>query len=138
MPEPGQPIPQGPIRTGLDLVDVARLRAKLKRRPGAKQDFFAAAEIAYCERHDDPWPHFAARFAVKEALIKAFGLDLLMYDLPLIELVHGQRGAPALVVHCPRLLADCRAVLGGRDFTLSVSVTHEAGVACAVVVVQPA
>ncbi|MGE3855193.1 MAG: holo-ACP synthase [Planctomycetota bacterium] len=132
----GQPIPAGPIRTGLDLVNVARLREKLQRRPEAREDFFAPAEIAYCERHDTPWPHYAARFAVKEALIKAFGLDLLMYDLPLIELVHGERGAPAVVIHCERLLADCRRVLGGRDFALSLSVTHEADVACAVVIVQ--
>lgn len=123
------------FRTGIDICDVRRMRRVLRRRPAARVDFFSPAEIAYCDRQPDPMPHFAARFAAKEALIKAFGLDLLTFDLPLIELAHAVSGRPSLHITCPRLIAAAAADLGGERFDVAVSVSHETDYAVASVVV---
>lgn len=62
---------------GIDLVETDRLRraldawgARLKRR------LFREAERAYCESRACPWRHYAGRFAVKEAVGKAFGTGI--------------------------------------------------------------
>lgn len=60
--------------TGVDLVDTARIR-RLLARHGERflQRVFTPEERAFCLQTADPAPHLAARFAVKEALVKALG-----------------------------------------------------------------
>jgi holo-[acyl-carrier protein] synthase len=62
------------IGTGVDLVEIARFRGVMER---LKERFilrvFTPDEQQYCKGHRDPVPHFAARFAAKEALFKALG-----------------------------------------------------------------
>ncbi len=59
---------------GVDIVEINRLRATLERQ---KERFvrrvFTQAEQDYCAAHRDPVPHYAVRFAAKEALFKAIG-----------------------------------------------------------------
>ncbi len=62
------------IGTGVDIVEIARLRNII----GRLQDrfisrVFTPGEQKYCSEHRDPIPHYAARFAAKEALFKALG-----------------------------------------------------------------
>jgi holo-[acyl-carrier protein] synthase len=62
------------IGTGVDLVDIARFRKVIER---LKDRFvlrvFTPGEQEFCNAHRDPIPHFAVRFAAKEALFKALG-----------------------------------------------------------------
>jgi holo-[acyl-carrier protein] synthase len=58
---------------GVDLVKVERMEAALARGERLKKRLFTEVEIAYCERHKQPALHFAARFAAKEAGMKAIG-----------------------------------------------------------------
>jgi holo-[acyl-carrier protein] synthase len=62
------------IGTGVDLVEIARFRKVIER---LKDRFvlrvFTQVEQEYCNAHRDPIPHFAVRFAAKEALFKALG-----------------------------------------------------------------
>ncbi len=63
---------------GIDLVDVARFSAIAARHdPGFIERLFPAAEIAWCgaRRHRDR--HLAARFAAREAVLKALGTGLV-------------------------------------------------------------
>lgn len=62
---------------GVDVVKVERLKDSLERF-GARmeQRLFTEHELEYCRRHKDPLPHFAARFAAKEAAFKAIGTGL--------------------------------------------------------------
>ena len=53
---------------------------------------FSEKEISYCLSKADPYPHFAARFAAKEAIIKASGLKLK--DLINIEVSNDKYGIP--------------------------------------------
>src|SRR3990167_9238869 len=62
------------VGMGLDMAEVPRVRAAIERF-GERflQRVFTPIEIAYCQRHKDCYDRFAARFAAKEAAMKALG-----------------------------------------------------------------
>ncbi len=62
------------VGIGVDLVEIHRFREVLGRQKDRfVQRIFTEGEQGYCRAHRDPVPHFAARFAAKEALFKALG-----------------------------------------------------------------
>ena len=62
---------------GIDLVSVSRIRAILEKDgEHFESRVFSPGERAYCHARFDPMPHFAARFAAKEAYGKSLGLGL--------------------------------------------------------------
>ena len=62
------------LGVGIDIVEVKRVEALLKRwGEGFLRRIFLPQEIAYCSRKKYPAQHYAARIAVKEAVLKAFG-----------------------------------------------------------------
>src|SRR2546425_3673963 len=62
---------------GVDLVNIPRMRDVIDRwQDRFLQRVFTEQEIAYCRARRDPVPHFAARFAAKEAALKALGTGL--------------------------------------------------------------
>ena len=62
---------------GIDLVENARLAGAIERHGETfLKRIFTAEEIAYCAGMSMPTPHYAARFAAKEALSKAFGTGI--------------------------------------------------------------
>ncbi len=62
------------IGIGIDIVENNRVERMLKRWGGSLlQRVFLPEEIAYCREKKHPAPHLAARIAVKEAVLKAFG-----------------------------------------------------------------
>ena len=96
------PPPPARIRHGIDLVHVSRLREVMEGSPVFEERVFTAGERAYCRARPDPFPHFAARFAAKEAVLKAFGRGLStegpdgwLLDLEVVR----RHGAPTLVGH---------------------------------------
>ena len=62
------------VGTGLDATEIDRI-ADVLRRHGDRflQRIYTEGEVAYCRRHRDPAPSLAARFAAKEAAMKALG-----------------------------------------------------------------
>ena len=64
------------IGIGIDLVDVDRFRNSMIRTPGLKNRLFLPSEQEYSERQTDPTERYAARFAAKEAVLKALNLGL--------------------------------------------------------------
>jgi holo-[acyl-carrier protein] synthase len=89
---------------------------------------FTEGEIAYCRRRRDPIPHFAARFAAKEAALKALGTGLSM-GVHWRELeVRRERGAAPTMVLSGRCHAIARAK--GADRVL-ISLTHDGDYALA-------
>lgn len=62
------------IGIGMDATEIDRITATLERFGDRfKTRIFTEHEIAYCTRHRNPAPSFAARFAAKEAAMKALG-----------------------------------------------------------------
>ncbi len=89
------------LGVGTDIVEVARIEASIQQS-GEKflQRVLLPGEIAYCLAYKKPGPHVAARFAVKEAVAKAFGTgfggELGWLD---IEVCRRASGEPFAVLH---------------------------------------
>ncbi|MGH9224598.1 MAG: holo-ACP synthase [Acidimicrobiales bacterium] len=120
----------GVFGIGIDAVEVERFRQVLARRPGAATRLFTDAELAYGRRWRDPAPRLAARFAAKEAVMKALGVGLGAFAFHDVEVVSAPSGAPSLVLRgAAQALADRLGVAGWR-----LSLTHTDSVAHAVAV----
>jgi len=118
------------IGIGIDAVEVDRFRAVLARRPSLADRVFTPGERSYVARSADPVPRLAARFAAKEAVMKALGVGLGAFGFHDVEVVSAPSGAPALVLsgRAAALAAD-RGVVGWR-----LSLTHTSRSAQAVAV----
>ncbi len=120
------------IGIGLDAVEIARFRRVLQRRPGFAERVFTAAEREDLAGRVDPVPGLAARFAAKEAAMKALGVGLWRIGLTELEVRRAEDGAP-------HLTASGRATERAAELgvaTFHVSLTHTAGLAGAVVVAE--
>ena len=89
------------IAIGVDLVNIPRMRDVIARWDDKfLRRVFTDGEIAYCRARRDPVPHFAARFAAKEAAMKALGTGLSLgvrwRDL---EVKRDRGQAPRLLMH---------------------------------------
>lgn len=109
---------------GIDLAEVARVRLAIERH-GERflQRVFTAGERSYCERFHSPWERYAARFAAKEAGMKALGTGWHGVGWRDFEVGHEPGGRPRLNLHGP---ARARAEqLGIRCWALSLTHTRE-------------
>ena len=111
---------------GIDVIEAARIRRLLERLPRACERLFSEQERAYCDRFSDPWPHYAARFAAKEAVGKALGIGIIGFVWREVEVLSG--GKPLIALHGD--VARIAARLGVSRIELSLS--HTGGVAYAV------
>lgn len=83
---------------GVDAVDVARFRAVLDRRPSIAGRLFTGGELEYARRAVEPTERLAARFAAKEAVLKALGAGLGAADFREVEVRRREDGAPSLTL----------------------------------------
>ncbi len=86
------------IGVGLDAVEIGRFRDALVRTPALERRLFTDGERAYGRASRDPAPRLAARFAAKEATMKALGVGLGAFAFHDVEVVNEQGGAPQLRV----------------------------------------
>jgi holo-[acyl-carrier protein] synthase len=117
------------VGTGVDLAEVPRIRASIERF-GAKfiDRIYTAAEIAYVERKANKYERYAARFAAKEAGMKAIGTGwrhgVAWRDFEVTNLPSGR---PTLRLH--GVAARFAEKLGVRNVSLSLTHTRELGMA---------
>ncbi|WP_310528504.1 holo-ACP synthase [Nocardioides sp.] len=113
------------VGIGIDVVDVARFGESLARTPALRDRLFTTAEASR------PLASLAARFAAKEALAKALGapVGLAWHDA---EIVSEETGRPRFEL---RGTVAARAAALGADH-VHVSLSHDAGIASAVVVLE--
>lgn len=118
------------IGIGVDLVEVDRMRTVLARTPTMAARCFTEGERAYAEAARDPAERYAARFAAKEAVMKALGVGLGAFDWHDVEVVRSEDGAPSLVV-----TGRAAALAADRDVTRwLLTLTHTATMAEAIAV----
>ena len=119
-----------PVGVGLDLIDLAHFAIHYGGDdPELLSRCFTDREVTSVGAGVDRLARLAARYAVKEATLKALG-GAEGVGLPDIETVIGPTGAPEIVLHGPaQTLANAR---GTTSFL--VSITHSAGSAAAVVI----
>jgi holo-[acyl-carrier protein] synthase len=117
---------------GVDLVELDRIRGALERHGERFLDrILTAGEREYCYRRRDPVPHIAARFAAKEAVVKALGTGfahgIRWID---VEVERDEVGPPRIVLHGAALQ------IAGAGARVHLSLTHDKGAAVAVAVLE--
>ncbi len=116
------------LRTGVDLIEVARVADTLARQGDRfLRRCFTAQEVADAAGQA---PALAARFAAKEAVAKALGCGIGDVQWLDIEIRRGARGQPELVLH--NTAQTLAAALGLTEWSLSLSHTQEYAVALVV------
>jgi holo-[acyl-carrier protein] synthase len=113
------------VGIGVDVVDVGRFEMTLGRTPGLRERLFAAAERSL------PPGSLAGRFAAKEALAKALGAPAGLHWVD-AEVVKDVDGRPSFVI--TGTVAALAEKLGVTH--LHVSISHDAGIASAMVVAE--
>lgn len=81
---------------GVDIIEIKRIKAAAQKRPRLLERIFTQEELRYCLAKDNPWPSLAARFAAKEAAMKAMGVGLGAFPWQNIEVVKEDDHAPFL------------------------------------------
>jgi holo-[acyl-carrier protein] synthase len=109
---------------GIDLLEIDRLERALERHPRLAERVFTEAEREYAAARVRPGRHLAARFAAKEAVVKALGIAG-GFGLRDIEVVAGEP---------PTVQLSGRAAEAAGDRTIDVSLTHSRDNAAAVAV----
>lgn len=119
---------------GIDVVEIKRVAALLSRYGDRfVRRVFTDAEAAYAMRSARPAERLAGRFAVKEAVMKAFGTGktsgILWRD---VETVRGPLGKPEVILH-----GSAYKYLKHMDGdVIHVTISHDAGKAMAFVIIE--
>jgi holo-[acyl-carrier protein] synthase len=118
------------IGIGTDLVELDRFRLALERTPRLVDRLFSADEQAYAQKRKDPTERYAARFAAKEAVMKAMGVGLWRFPLRDIEVVRAESGQPSVLLHGKA--ATLAVEQGVTEWRLTLTHTHTVAQAIAV------
>jgi holo-[acyl-carrier protein] synthase len=120
------------LGVGIDLTPISRMQVALERHDGRfEAKLFTPAERAYCVRHANAAQHYAARFAAKEAAVKAVPV-LRGQSWHDVEVSSTAGGAPMLILHGAATAAARQAGV----VRLHLSLTHAGDSAAAVVVAE--
>ena len=117
---------------GIDLVETERMGQKILR-PGFREQVFSHDEIQFCEKSVNKFEHYSARFAAKEAFLKAAGTGLTAgYELNEIVVISDDLGKPSI-----ELRGGFLAMASSRNWkSVQVSLSHVAKMACAIVIIE--
>jgi holo-[acyl-carrier protein] synthase len=121
------------LGTGIDIIEVERIATRVGRDNGFKELVFSRDEIVYCEARASSFEHYAARFAAKEAFLKAVGRG---WDSGLqwneIEVVNEANGKPGLRI--TGMTEKMLEPMGIRQ--IHVSLSHLKSMATAIVILE--
>ena len=113
----------------MDVVEIERFRESLERTPSMRRRLFVERELDYVAPKADPVPSLAARFAAREATMKALGLGLGAFGFHDVWVDRLDSGVPVLMV--TGRAAELAAERGVQRWQVSLS--HDGPVAVAVV-----
>lgn len=117
---------------GVDAVDIERFRDAILRTPSMLERIFTIPELEYVEPKSDPIPSLAARFAAREAVMKAMGVGLGTFGFHEVWVERAESGEPRLqIIGRAKELADERGITRWH-----LSITHTAIVAIAHVIAE--
>lgn len=117
------------VGTGIDIAEVPRIRQAIERF-GARflERVFTVGETRYCDSKANRFERYAARFAAKEAAMKALGTGwnhgVRWRDCEVVRLPGGR---PTMFFH--GRAAEFAAKLGVKNIALSLSHTEEQAIA---------
>ena len=121
------------LGTGIDMIEVERVAFSTGRDSGFREMVFSKREIEYCESKASPFQHYAARFAAKEAFLKAIGRgwdsSLALHEIEIVNEVNGK----------PRLLLSGKTAKTLESLeirSIHVSLSHLKTYASAIVILE--
>lgn len=116
---------------GMDVFEVERMAELVVRGRPYLETLFTGQEIAYCESKARPFEHYAARYAAKEAVLKALGIGgregLAFCE---IEILNDELGRPQASLH--GRVKEFYDNVQVRGCTISLSHTRKLAIAVAV------
>ncbi len=120
------------VGIGIDMIEVERVMSKINKGNGFREKVFSKGEIEFCELNIKA-ENYAARFAAKEAFLKATGFGLLLgNELAQIEVINDVNGKPSLALHGN---FKVQAELNNWN-KIHLSLSHLQQTACAVVIIE--
>lgn len=118
---------------GIDMIETARVEAKITKESGFRELVFSADEISYCEAKANKYEHYAARFAAKEAFFKALGTGWKNGTaFNEIEITNDNTGKPEIFF----LGGTAKTINAMSIGKISVSLSHLKDIAAAVVMIE--
>lgn len=120
------------IGIGMDIIEIERIKQALTRRPKLEQRIFAEEEIKYCRQKSNPFPSLAARFAAKEAVLKAMGVGIGACALE--DIVIGSKPSGAPTIYLQNGAAKLAEAKGIREFKITLTHSKEYAAATAVAI----
>ena len=120
------------VGIGVDAVEIDRFRRSLERTPSMKTRLFTHEELEYVEPHDDPTASLAARFAAREAVMKAMGVGLGAFEVHDVWVQRADSGRPMLAVN--GRAEQIANELGVTDWHLSITHTDTTAIAYVIAV----
>lgn len=106
------------IGVGIDIIEISRFRKiQYESNKSFYKKIFTLSEIQYCTKYDDPYLHFAGKFAIKEATKKSILKNVKMSDI----ITSHKKSKPIV------------AIKNNKHYNFVVSVSHEKTHAIAVV-----
>ena len=120
---------------GVDIVEIARMRRAMEKNPAFIRRVFTDEERAYCERSGRTAEHYAARFAAREAVLKALGTGFSRgVGFSDVSVGRTELGQPKVLLS--GRAAEIAAEQGVQEIALSLSFTREVAIANAVAVTE--
>ena len=118
---------------GIDMIEVERVAEKIGKESGFRELVFSKKEIEYCDAKANKFEHYAARFAAKEAFLKAIGTGWASGTaFNEIEVFNDANGKPEIMLHGQTAIT--LAAMGNKK--ISVSLSHLKTIASAVVIIE--
>lgn len=121
------------IHCGVDIIEIDRLRNSIESVDGFRDRVYTVGEIAYCEnRKKARFESYAARFAAKEAVLKALGTGMAEgLGWKQIEILNDDKGKPYAVLSQKAL--ELFEIMGAKSMDVSVSHCGDYAIAYAVI-----
>ncbi|MGK7389894.1 MAG: holo-ACP synthase [Candidatus Cyclobacteriaceae bacterium M2_1C_046] len=118
--------------TGIDIVEVDRIKRSLEKNDGFSKAVFSKQEIEYCESRGNKFESYAGKFAAKEAFFKALGTGwsgkMNFYE---VIVLNNALGKPEI-----RLEGEALNFFKNNPAALHVSVSHTKNYATAIVILE--
>lgn len=120
---------------GTDIIAISRIKSAIEKNPRFVDKIFSPAEILYCQNRANPYQSYAARFAAKEAVMKAIGTG---WDGTInwidIEIINDEKGAPQVLTYNDSL----RFITQNQITRIFLSLSHEKDYAIAYAILERA
>ena len=113
------------MEIGIDCVDISRFNQNISSKKNILRRIFTENEIQYCEKKEKTPQHYSARFAGKEAIVKAFSCYDIRISLNKIEILNNKQGIPFANILENRL----------SNFDVKISLSHSRETAVAVAII---